>query len=64
MSVQRTEEGTFLNICSFPEYDVLLFVIIALEATERNTNIALYRRNVSVENHSEFTLPLLDNNLN
>lgn len=51
MSVQRTEEGTFLHICSFPESDVFSFVDIHLEVVERNTNASLYRRAVCVEDH-------------
>ncbi|XP_044056902.1 thrombopoietin receptor [Siniperca chuatsi] len=51
MSVQRTEEGTFLHICSFPASDVLLHVDICLKVVERNTNIILYNRTVSVEDH-------------
>ncbi|XP_035508878.1 thrombopoietin receptor [Morone saxatilis] len=51
MSVQRTEEGTFLHICSFPSSDVLLFVGIHLKVVERNTNTTLYERDVSVEDN-------------
>ncbi|XP_029284881.1 thrombopoietin receptor [Cottoperca gobio] len=51
MSVQKTEEGTFLHICSFPESDVLLFVETHLEVVEHDTNTSLYRRTVSVEDH-------------
>ncbi|XP_069009211.1 thrombopoietin receptor [Embiotoca jacksoni] len=51
MSVQRTEEETFLHVCSFPDSDVWLFVEIRLEAVECATNTSLYVRNVSVEDH-------------
>ncbi|XP_032381039.1 thrombopoietin receptor [Etheostoma spectabile] len=51
MSVQRTEEGTFLHICSFPTSDVSLFVAIHLEVVEPKTNTVLYNRTVSVEDH-------------
>ncbi|XP_034738384.1 thrombopoietin receptor [Etheostoma cragini] len=51
MSVQRTEEGTFLHICSFPTSDVFLFVAIHLEVVEPKTNTILYNRTVSVEDH-------------
>ncbi|XP_022071660.2 thrombopoietin receptor [Acanthochromis polyacanthus] len=51
MSVQRTEEGTFLHICSFPGSDVMLYADIYLEVLERTTNTSLYNRTVSVENH-------------
>ncbi|XP_068563778.1 thrombopoietin receptor [Cebidichthys violaceus] len=49
MSVQRTEVGTSLHICSFPGSDVFLFVEIQLEVVERNTNTILYSRAVCVE---------------
>ncbi|XP_031715687.1 thrombopoietin receptor isoform X1 [Anarrhichthys ocellatus] len=49
MSVQRTEVGTLLHICSFPGSDVFLFVEIHLEVVERNTNTRLYSRVVCVE---------------
>ncbi|XP_029002999.1 thrombopoietin receptor [Betta splendens] len=65
MSVQRTEEGTFLNICSFPEDDVFVFERIPLEVVERETNTILHRRNVSVEEHffldSPFNVSLHEN---
>uniref|UniRef100_A0A8C4HNY2 MPL proto-oncogene, thrombopoietin receptor n=1 Tax=Dicentrarchus labrax TaxID=13489 RepID=A0A8C4HNY2_DICLA len=51
MSVQRTEEGTFLHICPFPSSDVFLYVTTHLKVVERNTNIILYERNVSVEDN-------------
>ncbi|XP_054459285.1 thrombopoietin receptor isoform X2 [Anoplopoma fimbria] len=51
MSVQRTEVGTLLHICSFPGSDVLLFVETHLKLVEHNTNTILYNRTVSVEDH-------------
>uniref|UniRef100_UPI0037E79D50 thrombopoietin receptor isoform X2 n=1 Tax=Semicossyphus pulcher TaxID=241346 RepID=UPI0037E79D50 len=51
MSVQRTEEGTFLHICSFPALDVFIFVDTELAVVEHNTNSSLYNRTVSVEDH-------------
>ncbi|XP_028442445.1 LOW QUALITY PROTEIN: thrombopoietin receptor [Perca flavescens] len=51
MSVQGTEEGTFLHICSFPESDVFSFVAIPLEVVEAKTNTIFYSRTVSVEDH-------------
>lgn len=51
MSVQRTVEGTFLHICSFPGMDVFLYVETHLDVVERNTNTSLYNRTVSVEDH-------------
>ncbi|XP_008297767.1 thrombopoietin receptor isoform X2 [Stegastes partitus] len=51
MSVQRTEEGTFLHICSFPGSHVWLFVNIHLKVLERTTNTSLYSRTVSIEDH-------------
>ncbi|CAK6971379.1 thrombopoietin receptor [Scomber scombrus] len=65
MSVQSTEEGTFLNICSFPPSDVYLSVDIHLKVVERNTNSILYNRIVSVEDHllldPPFNVSLLQN---
>ncbi|KAM7409783.1 hypothetical protein PAMA_001329 [Pampus argenteus] len=61
MSVQRTDEGTFLHICSFPDSDVFLYEGIHLKVVERNTNTnnntntntntTLCSRTVSVEDH-------------
>nr|AAR25685.1 class I helical cytokine receptor number 22 [Tetraodon nigroviridis] len=49
--VRKTDEGTLLHICSFPEVDVHLFVEIHLEVGERGTNTSLYNRTVCVEDH-------------
>uniref|UniRef100_A0A8C2XRJ1 MPL proto-oncogene, thrombopoietin receptor n=1 Tax=Cyclopterus lumpus TaxID=8103 RepID=A0A8C2XRJ1_CYCLU len=51
MSVQTTEVGNSLHICSFPGSDVFSFVEIHLEVVERNTNTSLYSRTVCVEEH-------------
>ncbi|XP_068175564.1 thrombopoietin receptor [Antennarius striatus] len=51
LAVQRTEEGTFLHVCSFPDSDVRLFLETNLEVVEHHTNTSLYKRNVSVEDH-------------
>ncbi|XP_068446042.1 thrombopoietin receptor [Clinocottus analis] len=51
MSVQRTEVGNSLHICSFPGSDVFLFVEIHLEVVERNTNSSRHSRTVCVEDH-------------
>ncbi|KAM7388149.1 hypothetical protein PAMP_024347 [Pampus punctatissimus] len=51
MSVQRTDEGTFLHICSFPDSDVFWYVGIYLKVVERNTNTTLCSRTVFVEDH-------------
>ncbi|KAE8293928.1 Thrombopoietin receptor [Larimichthys crocea] len=51
LSVQRTEEDTFLHICSFSRHDIFLFVETYLEVVKRNTNTSLYKRQVHVENH-------------
>ncbi|XP_070688574.1 thrombopoietin receptor [Pempheris klunzingeri] len=51
MSVQTTEEGTFLHIRSFPDSDVLFHVDIYLEVVEHNTNTSLYNRTVYVEDN-------------
>lgn len=56
MSVQRTEEGTFLQICSFPDEDVFLYVEMPLKVVERNSNISLYNRTVNVEDNSKTLL--------
>lgn len=53
MSVQRTEEDTFLHICSFSRHDIFLFVETYLEVVKRNTNTSLYKRQVHVENHGK-----------
>ncbi|XP_073333296.1 thrombopoietin receptor [Pagrus major] len=46
MSVQRTEKGTFLHICSF---DSVLYVETYLKVIEHNTNTSLYNRTVSMD---------------
>uniref|UniRef100_A0A3Q3VU13 Fibronectin type-III domain-containing protein n=1 Tax=Mola mola TaxID=94237 RepID=A0A3Q3VU13_MOLML len=51
MSVQKTVEGTFLHICSFPDWDVLWYVEIYLDVVECSTNTSIYKRTVSVEDH-------------
>ncbi|XP_045905315.1 thrombopoietin receptor isoform X2 [Micropterus dolomieu] len=51
MSVQATEEGTFLYICSFPAEDVLLYSWIHLDVEVHNTSTILYNRTVAVEDH-------------
>nr|XP_040039623.1 thrombopoietin receptor isoform X2 [Gasterosteus aculeatus aculeatus] len=65
MSVQRTDVGTLLHICSFPGSDVFLFVEIHLEVVERNTNTSLYSRTLCVEEHHlldpPFSVSLLRN---
>lgn len=53
MSVQETEEETFLHICSFPPMDVFLYVQTHLDVLDRNTNTTLYERTVCVEDHCE-----------
>ncbi|KAM3876191.1 thrombopoietin receptor [Diretmus argenteus] len=49
VSIQRTEEGTFLHVCPFPPSDVLLYVLTHLKVVEPRTNTTLYTRSVSVE---------------
>ncbi|XP_023141035.2 thrombopoietin receptor isoform X1 [Amphiprion ocellaris] len=51
MSVRRTEEGTFLHICSFPYSDVMLYVDIYLKVLEHATKTSLYNRTVNIEDH-------------
>lgn len=53
LSVQRTEEGALLHICSFPKSDVELFVPITLEVVKHETNTSLFRRTVGIEDHGE-----------
>lgn len=53
MSVQETEEETFLHICSFPPMNVLLYVATHLDVLECDTNTNLYKRTVFVEDHCE-----------
>lgn len=59
MSVQRTIEGTFRHICSFPAMDIFLYVEIHLDVMERNANTSFYKRTVSVEDHCKMFLLLL-----
>ncbi|KAL6108284.1 mpl [Pungitius sinensis] len=65
MSVQRTDVGTLLHICSFPGSDVLLYVEVHLEVVERSTNSSLYSRTLCVEDHylpdPPFSVSLLQN---
>ncbi|CAL8306385.1 unnamed protein product [Lota lota] len=49
LSVQRTEEGSFLHICIFHPEDVYMLVLTYLRVLEAGTNTTLYTRNVSVE---------------
>ncbi|XP_034563461.1 thrombopoietin receptor [Notolabrus celidotus] len=58
MSVQKTEEGSFLHICSFPSSDIYSFTDTHLEVVERNTNTSLHKRDVSVEDHFLLDPPL------
>ncbi|KAK2835219.1 hypothetical protein Q5P01_015703 [Channa striata] len=51
MSVQGTEEGTFLHICSFPPADVFVYVEIPLDVVKHNTNLSVFNRTVYVEEH-------------
>ncbi|KAG7513832.1 thrombopoietin receptor [Solea senegalensis] len=51
MTVQRSEEGTFLHIYSFPAVDVLLFLETQLDVVLHSTNVSLCSRTVSVEDH-------------
>ncbi|XP_072245162.1 thrombopoietin receptor [Leuresthes tenuis] len=51
MSVQRTEEGAFLHICSFPSQDVRLFTDTNIEVLERTNNTSVFKRTVCVEDH-------------
>ncbi|KAM6922057.1 thrombopoietin receptor [Xenentodon cancila] len=49
MSVQKTEEGAFLHVCSFPRFDVFLYTNIVIQVVERSKNKSLYNRTVCVE---------------
>ncbi|XP_054645328.1 thrombopoietin receptor isoform X2 [Dunckerocampus dactyliophorus] len=51
MSTQRTTEGTFLHICSFPYLDVVTYVDTHIQVVEHNTNNSICIRTVSVEDH-------------
>ncbi|XP_029988645.1 thrombopoietin receptor isoform X2 [Sphaeramia orbicularis] len=50
-SVQRTREGTFLHICSFPRSEIMLFVDILLNVVDRNSSAILFNRKVYVEDN-------------
>ncbi|XP_052455647.1 thrombopoietin receptor-like [Carassius gibelio] len=47
---QQTYEKKVLHICTFPSSDVFMYVEIQLRVIDRDTNITIYNRNVSVEN--------------
>ncbi|XP_061594977.1 thrombopoietin receptor [Cololabis saira] len=49
MSVQRTEEGAFLHICSFPRFDIFLYSKTDIQVVERTKNKSLYNRTIYVE---------------
>uniref|UniRef100_A0A3B4GLP1 MPL proto-oncogene, thrombopoietin receptor n=1 Tax=Pundamilia nyererei TaxID=303518 RepID=A0A3B4GLP1_9CICH len=49
LSVQRTEKGTLLHICSLPE--VMWFVDCILTVTESFTNATIYTRTVFMNDH-------------
>ncbi|XP_006804080.2 thrombopoietin receptor [Neolamprologus brichardi] len=51
LSVQRTEKGTLLHICSFPE--VMWFVDYILTVTESFTNATIYTRTVFMSDHGQ-----------
>lgn len=51
MLVQRTEEGKFLHICSFPDSDVMSYVDLYLEVLEHANKTSLYKRTVHVNHH-------------
>ncbi|KAM3620386.1 uncharacterized protein V6R79_022386 [Siganus canaliculatus] len=51
LHVQRTDEGTFLHVCSFPTSDIFFYVGIDLLVEERSTNGSVLRRTVSIEDH-------------
>ncbi|XP_061739635.1 thrombopoietin receptor isoform X1 [Nerophis ophidion] len=57
LSIQRTTEGTFLHICSFPYLDVVTYVDIHLKMVEQNTNITICSRTISVEDHILLAAP-------
>ncbi|KAM9831659.1 LOW QUALITY PROTEIN: thrombopoietin receptor [Neosynchiropus ocellatus] len=47
----RTEDLTFLHVCSFPASDVHSFVDVHLKVVESKVNRTVYSRTVSVEDH-------------
>ncbi|XP_076026323.1 thrombopoietin receptor [Genypterus blacodes] len=49
MWVQRTDEGTFLHVCYFPESDIFLFAATHIEVVDSRSDTTLYQRNVFVE---------------
>lgn len=59
MSVQKIKEQTFLHTCAFPLMDILLYVETHLDVVDGNSS--LYRRTVSVEDHCETFLSLIEN---
>ncbi|XP_034439143.1 thrombopoietin receptor isoform X1 [Hippoglossus hippoglossus] len=59
VSVQKSEDDTFLHICSFPPADVLLYVETHVEVVEHNSSSSsLFNRTVSVEDHFLLDPPL------
>ncbi|KAM9761498.1 thrombopoietin receptor isoform 1-T1 [Menidia menidia] len=52
MSVQRTEEGTFLHMCYFPNQDVTLYSELNVTVLEPSNNTMLFSRILSVEDHN------------
>ncbi|XP_077573342.1 thrombopoietin receptor isoform X2 [Stigmatopora nigra] len=55
---QRTKQGMFLHICSFPYLDVVSYVDIHLHVVERISNTSICSRIVSVEDHILLDAPL------
>lgn len=53
LSVQRTEKGTLLHICSLPE--VMWFVECILTVTESFTNATIYTRTVVMNDHGKIS---------
>lgn len=51
LSVQRTEKGTLLHICSLPE--VMWFIDCILTVTESFTNATIYTRTVFMNDHGK-----------
>ncbi|KAM6962431.1 thrombopoietin receptor [Aplochiton taeniatus] len=45
----RTEEGTFLHVCSFDPYDVYLYIPIHIRVLDGSTNATVYQREANVE---------------
>uniref|UniRef100_A0A668ARP4 MPL proto-oncogene, thrombopoietin receptor n=1 Tax=Myripristis murdjan TaxID=586833 RepID=A0A668ARP4_9TELE len=54
----RTEEETFLHICTFPSDDVFLYILIHLKVAESSTNTTLFTRSVSVEDQFLLDAPV------